>query len=690
MIAYGSNFGANKELAEQFAQRSRFYGYTSELVTLNELAAAPPRTEPWLLAVLTSTYTSNPPSNASAFKDLLDRSFPGAPMWQQCRYLVWGLGNSQWNAFLAFPRWVHARLAELGATPVADFGYGDVGSPAWERLHAEWNNGVWPVLLELSGARRTDTAAARIAAEQAAVSALVGGDSGVAMQRSLIGSIPAELRNRSAGGSSFIFRTPSGLRKLAEPPRGDREDAAASAGAPAGRAPAPSEPIPAAPADQPVQADQPASAGEAAQPAQPGRAPQAAQPGNLLVPVTLSNAVDLETAEARVLAVRELQAPGSPKQTRHLELSLPAGTSYLAGGHIGICPKNDQQQVERLATRLGAPLDGIFMVPEEIDARAVPRGVVLQVRNVLTSLVDIAGRPSAGLLDLLLEKVTDPAEWTRLAELRDVLQWPDGPRSELHDLIDAGGYDVLQLLADFPSCSLNIFDFLRVAQPLRPRYYSASSSPQVHGGQVVHLTVGQEPMPVPGRPDRDFRGMSSHYLHTLREGDAVNVFFDDAAGFRLQDDPAKPMIFVSAGTGFAPMRAFLWQRHALRNSGAVLGEAVLFNGIRERGVDDIYREEVERFAASGLLDQVHLVASREQPGAREYVQDRIRAQGALVHRMLAEGGYVYVCGSQPMRDGVRAAFADVLAEYRPMPRPDAVAYLDGLETDGRYRPDLWG
>ena len=70
VIAYGSNFGANKELAEHFAQRSRFYGYTSELVTLNELAAAPPRTEPWLLAVLTSTYTSNPPSNAAAFKDL--------------------------------------------------------------------------------------------------------------------------------------------------------------------------------------------------------------------------------------------------------------------------------------------------------------------------------------------------------------------------------------------------------------------------------------------------------------------------------------------------------------------------------------------------------------------------------------------------------------------------------------------
>ncbi len=61
VIAYGSNFGANKELAERFARRSEYYGYTSDVITLNELAQSPPRTQPWLLVVMTSTYTSNPP-----------------------------------------------------------------------------------------------------------------------------------------------------------------------------------------------------------------------------------------------------------------------------------------------------------------------------------------------------------------------------------------------------------------------------------------------------------------------------------------------------------------------------------------------------------------------------------------------------------------------------------------------------
>ncbi len=144
------------------------------------------------------------------------------------------------------------------------------------------------------------------------------------------------------------------------------------------------------------------------------------------------------------------------------------------------------------------------MAPKTMNVRAVPKGVVLQVRNVLTSLVDIGGRPGLPLLDLLLEKAADPAERSRLAEIRDVLATPDGPDSPLRAAIDAGGYDVLRLLEEFPSCSLNIFEFLRVAQPLRPRYYSASSSPRIHGDGIAQLTVGLEVTPVPGMPGREF------------------------------------------------------------------------------------------------------------------------------------------------------------------------------------------
>jgi sulfite reductase alpha subunit-like flavoprotein len=186
-------------------------------------------------------------------------------------------------------------------------------------------------------------------------------------------------------------------------------------------------------------------------------------------------------------------------------------------------------------------------------------------------------------------------------------------------------------------------------------------------------------------------GLSSSYLHGLREGDRVNVFLDSADGFHLQDDVSKPMVFVSAGTGFAPMRAFLWERLALKRAGVELAEAALFNGIRSRDLDHIYREEIEQFSAEGVLDHVHVATSREDGARREHVQDRLCAQGALLWRLLDAGGYVYVCGSQPMREGVRAAFVDVVAEHGSMPREHAEAYLAELETTHqRYRPDLWG
>ncbi len=324
-----------------------------------------------------------------------------------------------------------------------------------------------------------------------------------------------------------------------------------------------------------------------------------------------------------------------------------------------------------------------------MNVRAVPKGVVLQVRNVLTNLVDITGRPTVAMIDLLLDKVTEQTEWSKLMQVKEVVQAPEGPSSPLRTAIDAGGFDVLSLLEQFPSCRLNIYDLLQAAQPLKPRYYSTSSSPLIHGEGVAHVTVGLEPTPVPGITGREFTGMSASYAHSLREGDRVNVFHDSAEGFHLQDDLTRPMVFISAGTGFAPMRAFLWERLAMRRTGVPLAEAALFNGIRSTGLDYIYKDEVEQFTAAGVLDHVHIAASRERPDRRDYVQDRIREHGALVWRMLTEGGYVYVCGSQPLRAAVRAALVDVVAGHGSRSPEQAEAYLGEMETTARYRPDLW-
>ncbi|GAC1519960.1 MAG: bifunctional P-450/NADPH--P450 reductase [Thermoleophilaceae bacterium] len=599
VVAYGSNFGSCQELAEQFAQRSRPFGFSSEVVALNDLIDMAPRTQPWLLVVMTATYTANPPGNAVAFKAWLERADPGCETWQHCRYLVWGLGNSQWNAFLAFPRYVDRKLSELGAMPLAKLGFGDVGSPVWEDLYRGWSDRTWPALIELAGAQPSEAAAARVAAEQAAEAALTLTDSDTAMALSLEGEIVA--------------------------------------------------------------------------------------------PKIMTNAVGVTTFAARALVCRELQASESPGRTRHLELSLPPGFEYTAGDHLGVCPQNDENAVARLADRLDAALDGVFSVPKSMKVRAVPKGVPLQVRNVLTCLVDITSMPSVALIDLLLGKVTETEERARLEEIRDVLATPDASDTPMRVALKAGGYDVLQVLEECPSCSINIFELLQVASPLRPRFYSTSSSPRIHNDATAHVCVGHAASPVPGMPGREFRGMSSSYVHRLREGDRINVFLDRAEGFHLQDDVSRPMIFVSAGTGYAPMRAFLWERLAMRREGVELGSASLFNGIRSSALDYIYRDEIEMFLEAGVLDHLYVAMSREVPGERVYVQDRIVEQGALVWDLIERGAYVYVCGSQAMRYAVRAAFVNTFALHGGLTPEESEAYMTKLETsEDRYRPDVWG
>ena len=163
----------------------------------------------------------------------------------------------------------------------------------------------------------------------------------------------------------------------------------------------------------------------------------------------------------------------------------------------------------------------------------------------------------------------------------------------------------------------------------------------------------------------------------------------------LRDEPAADWrdgsTVVPDHAEHAVRRDEVWELLARKRAGVALGEAALFNGIRSRELDYIYRDEIEHFAAEGVIDHVHVVASRENPALREYVQDRLRAEGALLWRLLDAGGYVYVCGSQAMREGVRAAFVDVAVEHGSMPSEHADAYLDRLETiEQRYRPDLWG
>ena len=267
---------------------------------------------------MTSTYTSNPPGNGIAFKSWLEAAEPGCETWKNCRYLVWGLGNSQWNAFLAFPRYVNSRLEQLGAAPVANFGFGDVGSPTWEDVYGSWQGP------DLAGADRA-------------------------------GRGPAE---RSRGGQN---RRRAGRRGEAHRNRLEHGDGVVARRVKINRS---------------------------HDPHQRGRAHHPCGDRGCL-PRAAGSRIPRQDPTPR----------GHPP--RWVPLHRRAITSVSA-------PRTTSRPCPVWPGCSAPRPTACSLVPRSMNVRAVPKGVALQVRNVLTCLVDIASKPTVPLTDLLLEKVTEP------------------------------------------------------------------------------------------------------------------------------------------------------------------------------------------------------------------------------------------------------------------------------------------
>ena len=90
----------------------------------------------------------------------------------------------------------------------------------------------------------------------------------------------------------------------------------------------------------------------------------AAAPAGPRLAITLTNRqvtnpviMSYRARPARVLANRELirSANGKPaeRSTRHVEIALPSGTTYQAGDHLGVLPRNGIDLIRRVMARFG-------------------------------------------------------------------------------------------------------------------------------------------------------------------------------------------------------------------------------------------------------------------------------------------------------------------------------------------------
>ncbi|MGK5071965.1 sulfite reductase subunit alpha [Janthinobacterium sp. ZB1P44] len=204
------------------------------------------------------------------------------------------------------------------------------------------------------------------------------------------------------------------------------------------------------------------------------------------------------------------------------------------------------------------------------------------------------------------------------------------------------------------------------ADPSQPREYSIASIPRDGG---VHLLVRQH-----AHPDGSL-GLASGWLTAQAAvGDLVQLRLRQHKRFRLEDNAQRPLILIGNGSGIAGLRGHLKSRvlAGQRRNWLIFGE-------RNLAHDFHYREEIERWHASGDLPRLDLAFSRDQ-AERTYVQDRLRGNADEVRLWLEQGAAIYICGSLAgMAGGVDQALQEMLG--RPA--------LDALAAEGRYRRDVY-
>lgn len=267
-------------------------------------------------------------------------------------------------------------------------------------------------------------------------------------------------------------------------------------------------------------------------------------------------------------------------------------------------------------------------------------------------IVEIGPRHARADVDALLAslglspeaRVTWQDEACTLAHVVARSQWPSAP------LLPRG--TTAQALAD-------------VAMLLPHREYSIASIPN---DGAMHLLVRLMTR------DDGSPGLGSGWLcRHAAPGDGIALRVRRNPNFHAP--PADvPMILIGNGTGLAGLRAHLRARElegAHRNW--------LLFGERQRAHDHFHREELEQWRASGHLERMDLVFSRDG-GPHRYVQHALLAAAPVLREWIAAGAALYVCGSlEGMAPGVDEVLRDALGD----------AQVEDLLATSRYRRDVY-
>ena len=279
------------------------------------------------------------------------------------------------------------------------------------------------------------------------------------------------------------------------------------------------------------------------------------------------------------------------------------------------------------------------------------------------------------------------------ASLDNRLQFDEFRSEESFAALQAKRMSVLDILVSYET-DLPLATYIEMLQPLAARQYSISSSPIDHAdtedqGLIASLTYDVYEAPALSGLGA-FKGVASTYLAERNAGDhiycsvrATNV------GFRMPNDLKTPLILVAAGTGIAPMRAFLQERAVIARAGQrTLGPAILYYGCRNEK-DLLYADELKTWEEQGLVKVKTAFSKPTGDGPKRYAQDVIWEDRHEAVELFRNGGKVFLCGSAArLGASTSSMIKKIYIEGNSVTEEQAERWLEEVKTD-RYVSDVY-
>lgn len=290
---------------------------------------------------------------------------------------------------------------------------------------------------------------------------------------------------------------------------------------------------------------------------------------------------------------RELQKAGD-RSVMHIELDIEGSRmQYEAGDHVGIFPQNDADLVQLLGELCGADLDEKYS-PIDNEQHSMSSKKRLSpspttYRSFLTNFVELTTVPTPAVLGQLAEHCSDEIDLEFLTLLSS--NSSEGT-AEYQSWVRDAYRNIVHILEDMDSCKPNIDLICEILPPLRPRYYSISSSAKLHPN-TVHVTMMLKQYT--SKTGRINKGVTSSFMASkgpeeLKKQPVRVPVFIRKSKFHLPRNTNEPVIMIGAGTGLAPFRGFIQERDLLRRSGKSVGQTILYFGSRRRSEDFLYEE----------------------------------------------------------------------------------------------------